>query len=159
MHSADDMGIIHGRTIITERRPPTSAEIGTIHILEEGGRSCAYWQGASDEPPTFLCAMATAAYNGKPELRQQFMALAAMVATGRHDVAISKLEPAAPEPWWSSLPCAHCSSVQAQDVLHRARMALELAELPTSPNGTPLGCCKLRIVGQMTSDPSLAQPR
>jgi hypothetical protein len=136
-----------------------SAEVGTIHVLEQDGRASAYWQGASNEAPTFLCAMASDAYNGKPELRRKFMELAAAAATGEHDVVVTKVEPA-PAPWWASLPCARCESSVAPDVMHRARMALELAEMQTSPNsGLPLGCCRLRVLGQMTSDPREAQPR
>jgi hypothetical protein len=157
MNSAD--GIVFGPTVYTERQP-AAAEIGTIHVIEEGGRSCAYWCGGNDEAPTFLCAMSADTYNGKPALRQKFMELAAMLATGGRDIVVTKVEPAASEPWWASLPCARCESSVAPDVMHRARMALELAEMQTSPNsGLPLGCCRLRVLAQMTSDPSLAQPR
>jgi hypothetical protein len=131
-----------------------SAEIGTIHVLEEDGRSCAYWQGAGDEPPTFLCSMATAAYNGKPELRQRFMELAAMVATGRHDVAVGKVEPAAATPWWASLDCARCSSPNAADVMHLARQVEELSQLALSPGGHPMNCCRVRQVAVMGGDPN-----
>ena len=156
MHSAD--GIVFGPTVVTERRS-VSAEVGTIHVLEQDGRAAAYWQGADSESPTFLCAMASDAYNSKPALRQRFMELAAMMATGR-EVAVTKVAPAASTPWWASLPCARCDNPVAVDVMHRARMALELAEMQTSPNsGLPLGCCRLRVLGQMTSDPREAQPR
>jgi hypothetical protein len=136
-----------------------SAEVGTIHVVTEDNRAAAYWQGAGDEAPTFLCAMAADAYNSKPALRQRFMELAAMMATGGRDVVVTKVEPAAPAPWYASLECMRCTSPQADDVRYACAQVQELAELATSPSGRPLACCKVRTMGQMTSDPSLAQPR
>jgi hypothetical protein len=156
MHSAD--GIVFGPTVVTERRP-VSTEVGTIHVIEEDGRSCAYWCGGNDEAPTFLCAMAADTYNSKPALRQRFMELAAMMATGGREVAITKAEVAMSEPWYASLECMRCTSPQADDVRYACAQVQELAELATSPSGRPLACCKVRTMAQMTSDPSLAQPR
>jgi hypothetical protein len=150
MHSAD--GIVFGPTVVTERRP-VAAEVGTIHVLEQDGRAAAYWQGAGNEDPTFLCAMAADAYNSKPALRQRFMELAAMLATGGRDVVVSKVEPVATEPWWTSLPCAQCASPQAADVLHQARQVEELSQLALSPSGHPMACCKVRTLAVM-SDPN-----
>jgi len=155
MHSAD--GIVFGPTVVTERRS-VSAEVGTIHVLEQDGRAAAYWQGADSESPTFLCAMASDAYNSKPALRQRFMELAAMMATGR-EVAVTKVTAAAQTPWYASLECMRCTSPAAVDVRHACAQVQELAELALSPSGRPLACCKVRTMGQMTSDPSLAQPR
>ena len=149
-----------GSTIFTERQP-ASTELGTIHVFEEAGRSCAYWSAGGDETPMFLCSIATAAYNNKSELRQAFMALAAATAGhGEHAVAIGKkVEPPPPAPWWADLVCARCTAPQAADIRHRCAQVTELAELETSPSGLPLGCCKLRVVGQMNSDPSMSRPR
>jgi hypothetical protein len=154
MRSAD--GIVFGPTVVTERQP-AAAEIGTIHVIEEGGRSCAYWCGGNDEAPTFLCAMAADTYNSKPALRQKFMELAAMMATGGREVVVTKPAAATPAPWWAELECAKCASPQAADVMHLARMATELSELALSPGGHPLGCCRVRTLAVMAGDPNAAR--
>jgi hypothetical protein len=156
MHSAD--GIVFEPTVVTERQP-VAAEVGTIHVLEQDGRAAAYWQGAGNEDATFLCAMAADTYNSKPEMRTRFMELAAMLATGGREVAVTKVTAAAQTPWYASLECMRCTSPAAVDVRHACAQVQELAELALSPSGRPLACCKVRTMAQMTSDPRLAQPR
>jgi hypothetical protein len=139
--------IIHSRSIFTPRQSPSvGSELGTISIIEQDGRSCAYWCGVGDASDVFLCSVDAAIYNAHAKARELLMALAAEAASHReHAVVVGKTTE--PLPWWASLPCARCNSVQAQDVLHRARQALELAELQVSPSGYPAGCCKIRVLG------------
>src|SRR6516225_499252 len=104
------MELLHGRTILTERRAASAdTELGTIHVLEEGGRASAYWCGVGDATDVFLCAIEASAYNSQPEVRTRFMELATAVAGHRErGVIVGKVEPA---PWWAELPCARCSAV------------------------------------------------
>jgi hypothetical protein len=147
MRSAGEMGIVFGPTVVTERRPVSAGTVGTIHVIEEGGRSCAYWHGIDAAEVTFLAAVESSDY-ASPEVRTQFMALVSSIAAHRErGVVAGKVASAPAAPWWASLPCAKCNSPQAADVMHLARQALELAELQVSPSGYPAGCCKIRVLG------------
>ena len=145
--------LLHGRTIFTARQTAVAGtELGTICIVEEGGRASAYWCGVGDAGDVFLCAVDAGAYNNEAKVRELLMGLAAQVASHRErGVVVGKVAAAAP--WWAELECAKCSSPQAADVMHLARQVEELSQLALSPGGRPAGCCRVRTLGVM-SDPN-----
>ena len=149
--------LLHGRTIYTARQTAVAGtELGTISIVEEGGRSCAYWCGVGDAGGVFLCSVDAAVYGAHAKARELLMALAAEAASHRErGVVVGKT--AAVVPWWAELECAKCSSPQAGDVMHLARAVTELSELALSPGGHPMGCCKVRTVAVMGGDPNAAR--
>jgi hypothetical protein len=122
---------------------------------DETGRGYAWWHVSDNSPGVFACGINLAAYHNDPNVNARFAELVA--ATTAYLRRTQTAEVVAPTSRLAE-PCASCSSIEAGELRHRAGQVADIAELPTSPGGHLLGCCKVRVAGGISSVPAASQP-
>jgi hypothetical protein len=124
--------------------------MSAVYFVKEGTRD--YWRASDEAADTFLCAIASGAYDTELQVRDCFAQLVSMLATHyRRKFVAGAGAPAASR--LSGFPCETCAALEADDVRHAAAQVAELGQLALSPGGLPIGCCRVHIVGGMSGRP------
>jgi len=130
--------------------------LGDVFFIAELDRGCAYWRATGDTANVFLAAVSLDAYNGDPQLQNQFLQLASAVAAYKQRAVIAGTNK--PVSRLAGLPCETCESPQGVDVRLRAMQVADINELGLSPSGLPMNCCRVHTVGVMMLDAPSSRP-
>jgi hypothetical protein len=130
--------------------------LGDVFFIAESDRGCAYWRATGDTTNVFLAAISLDAYNGDPQLQNQFLQLASAVAAHKQRAVIAGTSK--PASRLAGLPCETCETPQGVDVRHRAMQVTDINELGLSPSGLPMNCCRVHTVGVMMLDAPSSRP-
>jgi hypothetical protein len=125
-------------------------------VREASGVGKAVWRNDdADATDVYLCGVDLQAYEDA-QVCAAFAALVDAVAAYRRRTHAA--EAVAPASRLDGYPCALCESPQGQDLRSRVGQLSSAGEIPLSPGGLPLGCCKITVVGGFRSHSDSPQP-
>jgi hypothetical protein len=125
--------------------------MSVVYFSEDSmGQGHAWWHATDSSLGIFACGINLSAYHNDPIVSARFAELvAATAAYLRRTVTADDVAPTSR----LAEPCASCSSIEAEELRHRAGQVSDIAELPTAPGGLPIGCCKVHTVGAFGGRP------
>jgi hypothetical protein len=127
-----------------------------IYFVQEAGRGCAVYRASDEAEDRYLCGVDLTAYHNEPQVRERFAALVEAVAAHCRRVLVAGTDkPASRLAGW---PCETCESAAADDLRHLAGQLASAGEIPLSPGGLPLQCCRVQAVAGMSGRPITSQP-
>jgi hypothetical protein len=127
-----------------------------IYFLSEGDRGSAVSRADDSADDVYLAGVDLSAYGNDAHVRQRFDELVSAVAAYRRRT--HTVEVAAPTSRLAGWPCESCTSAAADDLRHLAGQLASASEIPLSPGGLPLQCCRVHAVAGMSGRPSTSQP-
>jgi hypothetical protein len=117
-----------------------------VYFDQQGDRGIATWHATDDADGVYCCGVDLTAYHGDPRVRELFSELTAAVAAYHRRVHVVKV--AVPAEQLSAFPyCSQCQSPEAEELRHLLGQGASVDQIATTPNGTPLLCCRVRTVG------------
>jgi hypothetical protein len=84
------------------------------------------------------------AYHNAPRVSQLFADLVAAVAD--HFRRVHVTEAVAPTSRLAGWPCETCQSLEGQELRSRVGQLSSAGEIPLSPSGLPLNCCRVQAL-------------
>jgi hypothetical protein len=124
--------------------------MSAVYFVVEGDRGVAYWRAGEASPDVFVAAVALDVYERVSSVRARFEELVSAVTTHFRRT----LPAEAPTSRLAGWPCETCASAAADDLRHLAGQVSDASEIPLSPSGLPLGCCKVHAVAGFSSRPA-----
>jgi hypothetical protein len=126
-----------------------------VYFVTEGTRGTAVWRASDDATDVYLCGVDLQAYEDA-QVRAHFATLVDAVANYfRRAHAAEAVDPASR---LDGYPCATCESLEGQDLRSRVGQLSSAGEIPLSPGGLPLGCCKITVVGGFRGQSDAPRP-
>ena len=125
--------------------------MSAVYFVVEGDRGVAYWRASEASPDVFVAAVALDVYEREPAARSRFEELVSAVTT--HFRRTLPAEVGAPTSRLAGWACERCATPQADDLRRLAGQVSDASEIPLSPSGLPLGCCKVHAVAGFSSRP------
>jgi hypothetical protein len=129
--------------------------MSAVYFTTEGNRGSAFWRAGDEAEDVFVCAVALDIYEREPEAKKLFAELVNVIAAHYRRTFVAKADK--PASRLAGYPCAECKAPEADEIRHLAGQVSDLAELPMSPSGFPLNCCRVRTVGGMSGRPDTSR--
>ena len=111
---------------------------------DQDGRGTALWHATDDGPGVYCCGVDLGAYHNAPRVSALFADLVAAVAD--HFRRVHAVEAVAPTSRLAGWPCETCQSLEGQELRSRVGQLSSAGEIPLSPGGLPLNCCRVQAL-------------
>ena len=130
--------------------------MSTVWFVREGNRGVAYFRANDEAEDVFIAAIALDVYDSETEAQDRFAALVHVAADFfRRKYAAEAIAPASR---LDGYPCATCETSAGQDLRSHVGQLSSAGEIPLSPGGLPLGCCKITVVGGFRGQSDAPRP-